>query len=350
MSASLEIAGRPIGPSQSPYIIAELSGNHNGDLGRALALVDAAAAAGADAVKLQTYTADTITIDVDRPEFHIHGGLWDGRSLHELYREASTPWAWHPALFERARGLGLGVFSSPFDPTAVDFLETLAAPAYKIASFELVDTPLIAKAAATGKPLIMSTGIADYGEIERALRAARSGGAGGVALLHCISAYPAKPETMRLGTIAALAGAFGVPVGLSDHSLGSAVAVAAVACGAVIIEKHMTLARADGGPDAEFSLEPHEFRQLVADCRTAHAALGAPLHDRAGVGGANAQFRRSLYVVADVAAGTVLTAAHVRSIRPGHGLAPRHLPDVLGRRAARDLTRGEPLDWTMVQA
>jgi N-acetylneuraminate synthase len=350
MSASLEIAGRPIGPSQSPYIIAELSGNHNGDLGRALALVDAAAAAGADAVKLQTYTADTITIDVDRPEFHIHGGLWDGRSLHELYREASTPWAWHPALFERARGLGLGVFSSPFDPTAVDFLETLAAPAYKIASFELVDTPLIAKAAATGKPLIMSTGIADYGEIERALRAARSGGAGGVALLHCISAYPAKPETMRLGTIAALAGAFGVPIGLSDHSLGSAVAVAAVACGAVIIEKHMTLARADGGPDAEFSLEPHEFRQLVADCRTAHAALGAPLHDRAGVGGANAQFRRSLYVVADVAAGTVLTAAHVRSIRPGHGLAPRHLPDVLGRRAARDLTRGEPLDWTMVQA
>ncbi|TCO71632.1 pseudaminic acid synthase [Rhodovulum euryhalinum] len=348
MAERFEIAGRPIGPDHPPYIIAELSGNHNGELSRALDLIDAAAASGADAVKLQTYTADTITIDVDRPEFRISGGLWDGRSLHELYREASTPWDWHGALFDRARGHGLTCFSSPFDPTAVDFLEGLDAPAYKIASFELVDTPLIRKAAGTGKPLIMSTGIADYGEIEDACRAAREGGAAGVALLHCISAYPARPEDMRLGTIEALTRAFGLPVGLSDHTLGSAVAVAAIARGACIVEKHLTLRRADGGPDAEFSLEPDEFRRLVEDCRMAHAALGPARHDRQGIGGANAQFRRSLYVVADVAAGEVLTEAHVRSIRPGLGLAPKHLPKVLGQRAARALTRGEPLDWSML--
>ncbi|WP_347312322.1 pseudaminic acid synthase [Defluviimonas sp. SAOS-178_SWC] len=348
MTETFAIAGRPIGSEHSPYVIAELSGNHNGDLNRALALVDAAAATGADAVKLQTYTADTITLDVDRPEFRILGGLWDGRSLHELYQEASTPWDWHGALFARARDHGLHCFSSPFDPTAVDFLAKLDAPAYKIASFELVDTPLIRKAAAECKPLIMSTGIADYGEIEEACRAAREGGADGFALLHCISAYPAKPEEMRLGTIGTLRAAFGVPVGLSDHTLGSAVAVAAIARGACIIEKHLTLARADGGPDAEFSLEPDEFRHLVEDCRMAHAALGPARHDRAGVGGANAQFRRSLYVTADVAAGEVLTEANVRSVRPGLGLAPKHLPAILGRRAARALTRGEPLNWGMI--
>lgn len=350
MQTTFQIAGRPIGPDHPPYIIAELSGNHNGDLDRALALVDAAAQTGADAVKLQTYTADTITIDVDRPEFRIQGGLWDGRSLHDLYQEASTPWDWHAALFERARGHGLHVFSSPFDPTAVDFLETLEAPAYKIASFELVDTPLIAKVAATGKPMIMSTGIANYAEIEAACAAAREGGADGFALLHCVSAYPAAAEDMRLGTIEALAGAFGVPVGLSDHTLGSAVAVASIARGACIVEKHMTLRRADGGPDAEFSLEPEEFAQLVADCKMAHAALGAPRYDRAGSGGANAMFRRSLYVVADVKAGEALSEDNVRSIRPGLGLAPKHLSDVLGRRATRDLSRGEPLDWAMVEA
>ena len=348
MPASFHIANRAIGPEHAPYIIAELSGNHNGDLDRALALVDAAATTGADAVKLQTYTADTITIRSDRPEFRISGGLWDGRSLHDLYQEASTPWEWHEALFARARSHGLHVFSSPFDPTAVDFLETLDPPAYKIASFELVDTPLIRKVAATGKPLIMSTGIANYAEIEDALRAAREGGADCVSLLHCVSAYPARPEDMRLRTIEALAATFGVQVGLSDHTLGSAVAVASIARGATIIEKHMTLARADGGPDADFSLEPHEFKQLVADCRMAHGALGAPIYDRKGVGGANAQFRRSLYVVADVAAGEVLTEAHVRSIRPGLGLAPKHLPDVLGKRSARALTKGEPFDWSMI--
>jgi len=342
------IAGRAIGPGQPPYIIAELSGNHIGDLNRALALVDAAAAAGADAVKLQTYTADTITIDCDRPEFVIKGGLWDGRRLYELYQQASTPWDWHPALFARARGHGLHCFSSPFDPTAVDFLASLDAPAYKIASFELVDTPLIAHAAAQGRPLIMSTGVASLGEIEAALRAARNGRADGVALLHCISSYPARPEEMRLTTIPALAGLFGVPIGLSDHTPGATVAVAAVALGACIIEKHLTLARADGGPDAEFSLEPTEFRELVTACRMAQAALGQPQHDRRGVGGANALFRRSLYIVADVPKGAIVTAANVRSIRPGLGLEPAHLPQVLGRPATRDLTRGEPLAWSML--
>ncbi|WP_380056227.1 pseudaminic acid synthase [Falsihalocynthiibacter sp. SS001] len=347
MHPKFSISGRSVDASLSPYIIAELSGNHNGDLDRALALVDAAAKTGADAVKLQTYTADTITIDVDRPEFRISGGLWDGRSLHELYQEASTPWEWHEALIERATAHGLHCFSSPFDPTAVDFLEGLNVPAYKIASFELVDTPLIRKVAAQGKPMIMSTGVANYAEIEDALRAAREGGATDIALLHCISAYPAKPEEMRLGTIQALANAFGVPVGLSDHTLGSAVAVASIARGAVIIEKHMTLARADGGPDADFSLEPDEFTQLVADCRMAHAALGEPRYDRQGVGGTNATFRRSLYVVEDIAAGDALTNENVRSIRPGLGLAPKHLDDVLGQKATRDLKRGEPLAWDM---
>lgn len=342
------IAGRAIGPDHSPYVIAELSGNHNGDLDRALALVDAAASTGADAVKLQTYTADTITLDVDRPEFRIDGGPWDGRTLHDLYQEASTPWEWHEALFARAAEHGLQCFSSPFDHTAVDFLEGLGVPAYKIASFELVDTPLIEKAASTGKPLIMSTGIANYAEIERACAAARTGGADGFALLHCISAYPAKPETMRLRTIESLGAAFGVPVGLSDHTLGSAVSVAAIARGACIIEKHLTLKRSDGGPDAEFSLEPGEFKSLVDDCRMAHAALGPPQYDRKGVGGANAQFRRSLYVVRHVAAGTVLTTDDVRSVRPGNGLAPHHLNDILGRPAARALARGEPMDWSMV--
>lgn len=348
MTKAFEIADRPIGVGYSPYIIAELSGNHNGQLNRALALVDAAAQTGADAVKLQTYTADTITLDVDRPEFHINGGPWDGRSLYDLYREASTPWEWHEALFARAREHGLHVFSSPFDHTAVDFLETLSAPAYKIASFELVDIPLITKAARTGKPLIMSSGIASYAEIEDACRAAREGGADGFALLHCISAYPAAPETMRLQTIRTLAATFGVPVGLSDHTLGSAVAVASIALGACIIEKHMTLSRVDGGPDADFSLEPDEFKQLVDDCRMAHAALGEAQYDRKGVGGANAQFRRSLYVVADVAEGELLTENNVRSVRPGMGLAPKHLEAVLGRLATRALSRGEPLEWGMV--
>lgn len=344
----ITIAGRAIGPNHLPYIIAELSGNHNGDLSRALALVDAAAETGADAIKLQTYTADTITIDVDRPEFRIKGGLWDGRSLYELYQEASTPWDWHEELFARAAHHGLACFSSPFDPTAVDFLASLNAPAYKIASFEMVDTPLITKAAAQGKPLIMSTGVSNYAEIEEALDAARAGGCEDIVLLHCISAYPSPPETMRLTSIAALAQAFGVQVGLSDHTLGSAVSVASVALGASVIEKHMTLKRSDGGPDAAFSLEPHEFKSLVEDCKTAHAALGEPQYQRKGGGSALALFRRSLYVVADVKAGEALSADNIRSIRPGNGLPPKHLPELLGQTASRNIKRGEPLDWSMI--
>jgi len=344
----LSIADRPIGPDHPPYIIAELSGNHNGELDRAIALVDAAAKTGADAIKLQTYTADTITIDVDRPEFRIQGGLWDGRSLYELYQEASTPWEWHPALFERASTHGLACFSSPFDPKAVDFLSSLNAPAYKIASFEMVDTPLITKAASQGKPLIMSTGVSNYAEIEEALEAAREGGCEDIILLHCISAYPSPPETMRLQSIGALAQAFGVPVGLSDHTLGSAVSVASVALGACVIEKHMTLKRSDGGPDAAFSLEPDEFTSLVSDCRTAAAALGEPQYQRKGGGSALASFRRSLYVVADIKAGETLSEQNIRSIRPGNGLPPKHLPDLLGQRAAKNLERGQPLDWSMI--
>lgn len=349
MSNMFSISGREISPEQAPYIIAELSGNHNGDLERALALVDAAAATGANAVKLQTYTADTITIDCNRDEFIIQGTPWDGQTLHKLYQEASTPWEWHEALFKRAEEQGMHCFSSPFDPTAVEFLEGLNAPAYKIASFELVDTPLIRRVAAKNKPMIMSTGIANLAEIEEACAAAR-GTVAGFALLHCISSYPAKPEEMRLQTIEMLAKTFGVPIGLSDHTLGSAVAVASIARGACIIEKHITLARADGGPDASFSLEPDEFKQLVEDCRMAHAALGPAATDRKGVGGTNAQFRRSLYVVADVKAGEILTEAHVRSIRPGNGLAPKHLDEILGKPAAKDLTRGEPFDWEMINA
>lgn len=347
MTKPFVIRNRPIGPEYPPYIIAELSGNHNGDLNRALALIDAAADAGADAVKLQTYTADTITIDVDRPEFRIQGGAWDGRHLYELYQEASTPWEWHKALFNHAKRRDIHCFSSPFDPTAISFLEKFNPPAYKIASFELVDTPLIRRVAATSRPMIMSTGIANLAEIEEACAAARNTDCG-FALLHCVSSYPARPEEMRLGTIEMLAKIFGVPIGLSDHTLGSTISVAAIARGACIIEKHITLARADGGPDSSFSLEPDEFKMLVEDCRATHAALGSAQSNRKGIGGSNALFRRSLYVVADVKAGEILTEGHVRSIRPGNGLAPKHLDAILGKHATRDLRRGEPFVWEMI--
>ncbi|HTK36453.1 MAG TPA: pseudaminic acid synthase [Caulobacteraceae bacterium] len=343
------IAGRAIGPAYPPLVIAELSGNHNGELDRALRLVDAAADAGAEAVKLQTYTADTITLDHDGPDFRIAGGLWDGRSLHALYGEAHTPFEWHEALFAHARARGLMVFSSPFDETAVALLESLDAPAYKIASFEAVDLALIGAAAATGKPLIISTGMTNADEIGAAVGAARAAGSGGVALLHCVSDYPARYEAANLRTVGRLAADFDCVTGLSDHTPGTAASVAAVALGAAIIEKHVTLARADGGPDAAFSLEPDELARLIADCRHAWEALGEATYARGAAETANKQFRRSLYVVRDVAAGTVLTAADVRSIRPGYGLAPVHLPQVLGRRAARDLKRGERFGWEMVE-
>lgn len=345
----IEIAGRKVGAAHAPFVICELSGNHNGSLERALAMIDAAAATGCDAIKIQTYTADTITMDVDRPEFRIHGGLWDGRSLYDLYQEAQTPYEWHAALFERARDRGVILFSSPFDETAVDLLENLGAPAYKIASFEAVDLPLIRYAAAKGKPLIISTGMANLAEIEAARDAALAAGAPGVVLLHCVSSYPAALEDANVRTVADMARRFACPIGLSDHTPGTAAAVAAIALGASVIEKHFTLARADGGPDAAFSLEPAEFTALVRDCKAAWAALGRAHYDLLGSERGNLAFRRSLYVAADVKAGEPLSRANVRSIRPGNGLPPADLDAVLGRPAARDLKRGEPLAWDMVR-
>lgn len=342
------IAGRPIGPQHPPYVICELSANHNGSLERALALIDAAADTGCDAIKIQTYTADTLTLASDRPEFRITGGLWDGRTLHDLYAEATTPYDWHPALFERARQRGVTLFSTPFDLTALDLLESLDCPAYKIASFELVDTPLVAAIARLGKPILLSTGMASEAEITEAVETIRSNGNPPLVLLHCISAYPAPMDQANVRTVPDLARRFGVIAGLSDHTPGTVASVAAVALGASVIEKHFTLSRDDGGPDSGFSLEPGEFRQLVTDCRNAWLALGTASYDLKGAESQNVSFRRSLYVVADIAAGEALTPANIRSIRPGHGLAPRHWDQVIGRTAARALKRGEPLGWEMV--
>lgn len=341
----VHIAGRPIGPGHPPYIVAEMSGNHNGELARAIKLIEAAADAGADAVKLQTYTADTITIDHDGPGFVLTDGLWKGRKLYDLYREAHTPWDWHPELFDAARRNNIAAFSSPFDSTAVEFLETLDAPAYKIASFEAVDLPLIRQAARTGKPMIISTGMANLEEIEEAVTAARSEANNELILLHCVSGYPTPAEEIQLATIPDLAAKFDAVIGLSDHSLGTAVSVAAVALGACFIEKHFTLARDDGGPDAAFSLEPDELARLASDCRTAWAALGAAGYDRKSSESAVGDLRRSLYAVADINAGETLTEENVRSIRPGFGLAPKYFDEILGRRAGRPISRGTPLSF-----
>ena len=344
------IAGRKIGPDHPPYVVAELSGNHNGELARALRLIDAAKQTGADAVKLQTYTADTITIDHDGPDFRIKGGLWDGRSLYELYQEAHTPWDWHEALFAHAAKIGIAIFSTPFDASAVDFLDALGAPAFKIASFEAVDLPLIAKAAATGKPLIISTGMCSFDEIAEAMAAARGAGCSALVLLHCVSAYPTPAADANLRTISDLADRFDVAVGLSDHTMGIAVPVAAIAQGACFIEKHVTLARADGGPDAAFSLEPGEFRALVEGCRAAWEALGTRHYGPASSERGSVQFRRSLYAVRDIAAGEAFSEANVRSIRPGFGLPPKFYRQVLGARARCAIARGTPLDWSMIEA
>lgn len=343
------IGGRPIGPGKPAYIVAELSANHHQEFEQAVALVRAAREAGADAVKLQTYTPDTLTIDCDKEWFRIgRGTIWEGRTLYDLYGEAYTPWEWQPRLKAVAAEEGLDLFSTPFDATAVDFLEEMGVPAYKVASFEIVDLPLIRRVARTGKPMILSTGMATLAEIDEAVHAAREAGAGAIALLKCTSAYPAPPEEMNLRTIPHLAEAFGVPVGLSDHTLGIAVPVAAVSLGACIVEKHFTLARSVPGPDSAFSLEPHEFAHMVQAIREAERALGQVVYQVAPREAASRVFRRSLFVVQDVRAGEPFTSENVRSIRPAHGLHTRHLEDVLGRPAARDIERGTPLSWDLV--
>lgn len=346
---SIHIAGRRIGLDTPPYIIAELSANHNGRLETALRIIEEARKAGADAIKLQTYTADTITLDSDAPEFQIRGGLWDGKTLYKLYQEAHMPWAWHAPLFEHARKLGITIFSSPFDNTAVDLLEDLNAPAYKIASFEAVDLPLIRYVASTGKPMIISTGMADAEEIQEAITAAREGGCKELAILHCVSGYPAPAEDYNLRTIPDMMQRFGLVTGLSDHTLDNTTAISSVVLGASIIEKHFTLNRSGGGPDDSFSLEPKELEALCRDSKTAWSALGQVDYGRKSSEQGNAQFRRSLYFVKDLKAGEVITPDAVRSVRPGFGLAPKHLDQIIGKTLAQDTTENTPVTWSKIQ-
>ena len=349
MKQEFKINGRPIGPGHPTYIIAEMSGNHNQSLDRAVQILEAAAQTGADAVKLQTYTPDTLTIDCENEYFQIgKGTVWQGRKLYDLYGEASTPWEWQPQLKRIADDLGVDLFSTPFDATAVDFLEGMAVPAYKIASFEVVDLALLARVAQTGKPIIMSTGMANLEEIDDAVGVIHSQGNEQLALLKCTSAYPTPPSEMNLHTIPHLAERYQLPVGLSDHTLDNVVPVTAVALGACIIENHFTLSRQEGGPDSTFSLEPHEFRAMVDAVRTTEAALGKVNYEVTESEVASRVFRRSLFVVQDMQPGDVFTEQNVRSIRPGYGLAPKYLADVLGRTATCPVPRGTPLSWEIV--
>ena len=345
---ALRIDGRLISTEAPPFVIAEMSANHNGSIDNAFRLIDAAHRAGADAVKLQTYRPDTITMDCDRPEFRIKGGLWDGRTLFDLYEEAHLPWDWHQPLFEHARKLGITIFSSPFDTTAVDLLEDLNAPAYKIASFEAVDLPLIRYVASTGKPMIISTGMADADEIGEAIQAAHDGGCREVAILHCVSGYPAPASDYNLRTLVDMRERFGMVTGLSDHTLDNSTAIAAVALGASIIEKHFTLDRQGGGPDDSFSLEPAELASLCHSARTAWEALGRVDYGRKSSEQGNAQFRRSLYFVRDLKRGDVVTADAVKSIRPGYGLPPREFDRLVGATMAADVVRGTPASLELI--
>lgn len=345
---SIRIRNREIGPGHPTYIIAELSANHRQDLEEAVKLVRAAKACGADAVKAQTYTPDTLTIPSRDPLFVHHGGPWDGKSLYDLYTEAYMPWEWQPRLSELAEQEGIDFLSTAYDISAVEFLEGIGVAAHKVASFELTDIPLIERIARTGKPLIISTGMAYIGEIEEAVIAARNAGATQIALLKCTSAYPAPPEELNLRTIPHMSEAFGVPVGLSDHTLGIAVPVAAVSLGACIVEKHLTLSRSAGGPDATFSLEPDEFREMVDAVRVAERALGTVRYGPSAREQRSRAFRRSLFVVTDVKKGDVFTHESIRSIRPSAGLHPRFIGEVIGRRAARDIEAGTPLRWDLI--
>lgn len=342
---TVTINGRQIGADHAPYIIAELSANHNGSLGRALQTIEEAWRCGAGAIKLQTYTADTLTIDCDAPDFRIKGGLWDGYKLYDLYQEAHTPYGWHQAMFDHARKLGITVFSTPFDESAVDLLESLDAPAYKIASFELVDLPLIRYVAKTGKPMIMSTGMASEAEIAEAVNAAREAGCRDLVLLHCISSYPAPMSQANLLRMPILAQRFGTIPGLSDHTMGTTAAVAAVALGACVIEKHFTLSRGDKGPDSEFSLEPEELKRLCEESYAVWTALGSGSFEQQKAESGSLVFRRSVYFTRDLPAGSVVSETDIRRIRPGMGLAPKHFESLLGRRLKVAVTRGTATRW-----
>ncbi len=346
---NIKINKRPIGPGNPVYIIAEMSANHNMNFDKAVRIIKSAAAAGADAVKIQTYTPDTMTIDSEKKYFKIKGTVWAGKNLYRLYQEAFTPWHWHSRLKKACESLGLDFFSTPFDASAVDYLEKMSVPAYKVASFELVDIPFLKKVASTGKPVIISTGMATRAEIEEAVKTVLNEGNKKIALLKCTSAYPASPEEMNLNTIPDLAKVYGLPVGLSDHTLGSAVAVAAVALGACIIEKHLTLSRNDPGPDSSFSTEPAEFKAMVADIRTAEKALGKVSYELTQKQKENRVFRRSVFVVQDIAKGERFSKDNIRSIRPGHGLHPRYWEKALGKKARKNIKKGTPLGWDMVE-
>ncbi len=348
MDNTVNINGRLIGKNQQPYIIAELSANHNGDINRAFAIMEAAKKAGADAIKLQTYRADTITIDCNSEDFQIHGGLWGGQTLYQLYLNAQMPWEWHKPLFDRAKELDITIFSSPFDFTAVDLLESLNAPAYKIASFEAIDLPLIKYAAKTGKPLIISTGMANKQEIQEAISTAKEAGCKDLIILHCVSGYPAPAKEYNLATIPDIAARFDVLTGLSDHTLDNTTAIAAVALGACVIEKHVTLNRDGGGPDDSFSLIPEELALLCSNAKTAWEALGHVNYERMESEKGNAKFRRSLYVVKDMKQGDEFSAENIKSIRPGYGLEPKYYEQVIGKKASRDLARGTPLAFNLI--
>jgi pseudaminic acid synthase len=341
------VIGRPIGPGYAPFIVAELSANHLGSLERAHAIVDAAADIGCDALKLQTFTPAAMTLDIREGQFAISDGPWTGRTLWDLYDEAHTPWEWHAELFAHGKDRGLEMFSTPFDEESVERLDRLGVPTFKIASFELVDLELIAAAARTGKPIIMSTGMASEAEIAEAVDTVRTHGDGGIVLMHCVSGYPTPPEQTNLRRLEALV-PFADVIGISDHSPGATVPIAAVARGACMVEKHLTLSRADGGPDAGFSLDPSEFSQVVTGCKIAWAALGDGGSKRPDAEAGSRQFRRSLYAAADIAAGEPITRINVRSIRPGHGLPPRELPSIIGRLARTRIARGTPLAWELI--
>ena len=348
MRTPIQIGGHLVGPGQPTYIISEMSANHSHSFEHAVGIVEAAKASGADAIKLQTYTPDTLTIDCDNECFRIQGTAWEGRTLYDLYSEAYMPWEWQPKLKQVANKLGMDLFSSPFDDTAVDFLESMDVPAYKVASFEIIDTSLLWRIARTSKPVILSTGMATLAEIDEAVRTLHAAGCTQLALLKCTSAYPALPDEMNLRTIPHLMQAFDVPVGLSDHSLGIAVPVAAVALGACIVEKHFTLSRSDPSPDSAFSLEPHEFRAMVEAVRVAERAMGFVTYATTENETATRLLRRSLFAVADIQMGEPFTAENVRSIRPGCGLCPSLLEQICRHRAARDIKRGTPLDWRLI--